>query len=236
MLRLLAAQSLLRPGQAVLRRGRPLSSGPRIVYTLTDEAPALATYALLPVLKTFASKAGIDVSTSDISLAARIVAQFPKYLSDEQRIPDTLAELGELCKQPHANIIKLPNISASLPQLNEAIAELRTKGYDVPLYVGQPTSDKERVIHSRYAKVLGSAVNPVIREGNSDRRVAAPVKNYAKKNPHTMGTWSRASRSHVAHMEKGDFYGSEKRSKSSTSMRRGRSLFSRRSSQCSSRR
>ena len=210
MLRLLAAQSLLRPGQAVLRRGRPLSSGPRIVYTLTDEAPALATYALLPVLKTFASKAGIDVSTSDISLAARIVAQFPKYLSDEQRIPDTLAELGELCKQPHANIIKLPNISASLPQLNEAIAELRTKGYDVPLYVGQPTSDKERVIHSRYAKVLGSAVNPVIREGNSDRRVAAPVKNYAKKNPHTMGTWSRASRSHVAHMEKGDFYGSEK--------------------------
>lgn len=211
MLRLLAVQSLLRPAQAMAKRGRALASGrPKIVYTLTDEAPSLATYALLPVLKTFASKASIDIETSDISLAARIVAQFPKYLTDEQRIPDNLAELGQLCKQPDANIIKLPNISASLPQLNDAIAELRTKGYDVPLYVSAPTTEKEKVIHSRYAKVLGSAVNPVIREGNSDRRVAAPVKNYAKKNPHTMGTWSKASRSHVAHMERGDFYGSEK--------------------------
>jgi isocitrate dehydrogenase len=133
-----------------------------------------------------------------------------RYLNDEQRIPDTLAELGQLCKESDANIIKLPNVSASLPQLNDAIAELRTKGYDIPLYVANPTNEKERVIHSRYAKVLGSAVNPVLREGNSDRRVAAPVKNFARRNPHTMGGWSRASRSHVAHMSKGDFYGSEK--------------------------
>jgi isocitrate dehydrogenase len=130
-------------------------------------------------------------------------------LTDEQKQSDTLAELGELCTKPEANIIKLPNISASIPQLNEAITELRTKGYDVPLYVPNPKTEKEKVIHSRYARVLGSAVNPVIREGNSDRRVAAPVKAYAKKNPHTMGGWSRASRSHVAHMDRGDFYGTE---------------------------
>jgi isocitrate dehydrogenase len=156
------------------------------------------------------AKAEIDVELCDISLAARIVAQFPKYLTEEQKQSDTLAELGELCKKPEANIIKLPNISASVPQLNEAISELRMKGYDVPIYVPHPNTEKEKVIHSRYAKVLGSAVNPVIREGNSDRRVAPPVKNYAKKNPHTMGGWSKASRSHVAHMDKGDFYGSEK--------------------------
>jgi isocitrate dehydrogenase len=188
---------------------RALSDTHKIVYTETDEAPALATYSLLPIIKKFASKAGIEVEKSDISLGARIIAQFPKYLSDEQRIRDTLGELGELCKKPEANVIKLPNISASLPQLNEAITELRTKGYDIPLYVANPTTEKEKVIHSRYSKVLGSAVNPVIREGNSDRRVAPPVKNYAKKNPHTLGLWSRASKSHVAHMTRGDFYGSE---------------------------
>lgn len=181
----------------------------KIIYTETDEAPALATYSLLPIVNKFANKAGIVVEKSDISLSARIISQFPKYLTDEQRIPDTLGELGELCKTPSANIIKLPNISASLPQLNEAITELRTKGYDVPMYVSNPQTEKEKTIHSRYAKVLGSAVNPVLREGNSDRRVAAPVKNYAKKNPHTLGMWSRASRSHVAHMTKGDFYGTE---------------------------
>jgi isocitrate dehydrogenase len=162
------------------------------------------------VVKAFAAKADIEVETADISLASRIISQFPKYLTNEQRQVDTLAELGNLCKEPEANIIKLPNVSASLPQLNEAIAELRTKGYDVPLFVSNPTTEKERVIHARYAKVLGSAVNPVLREGNSDRRVAAPVKNYAKKNPHSMGGWSRASRSHIAHMTKGDFYESEK--------------------------
>ena len=157
----------------------------------------------------YTAKADIDVEKCDISLAARIIAQFPKYLKEEQKQSDTLAELGDLCKKPEANIIKLPNVSASVPQLNEAIAELRMKGYDVPIYIPNPSNEKERVIHSRYARVLGSAVNPVIREGNSDRRVAPPVKSYAKKNPHTMGGWSRASRSHVSHMDKGDFYGSE---------------------------
>lgn len=185
------------------------SQTPKIIYTETDEAPALATYSLLPIISKFAKKANIEVEKSDISLAARIISQFPEYLTAEQRIPDTLGELGELCKKPEANIVKLPNISASLPQLNDAITELRTKGYDVPLYVASPQTDKEKLAHSRYAKVLGSAVNPVIREGNSDRRVAAPVKNYAKKNPHTLGSWSRASRTHVAHMTQGDFYGTE---------------------------
>lgn len=137
------------------------------------------------------------------------MSQFPKYLSEEQRVPDMLAELGDICKTPDANVIKLPNISASLPQLNDAITELRTKGYDVPLYVSKPNTEKEKVIHARYSKVLGSAVNPVLREGNSDRRVASPVKAYAQKNPHQMGAWSKGSRSHVSYMTKGDFYGSE---------------------------
>lgn len=189
---------------------RCMSSGPRIIYTDTDEAPALATYSLLPIVKTLTAKAGIEVEKVDISLAGRIISAWPKYLTDDQRLNDGLAELGELCKKPEANIIKLPNVSASVPQLNAAITELRTKGYDVPMYVANPTTEKEKTIHARYAKILGSAVNPVLREGNSDRRVALPVKNYAKKNPHTMGGWSRASRSHVAHMDKGDFYGSEK--------------------------
>ena len=196
---------------AAANKGLDLMDGkPRIVYTLTDEAPALATYSLYPVIKKFAAKAGIEVVLSDISLAARVIAAWPKYLKEEQYIHDTLSELGELCTKPEANIIKLPNISASIPQLNACITELRTQGYDVPLYVPNPTTEKEKVIHSRYAKVLGSAVNPVIREGNSDRRVAAPVKAYARKNPHQMGSWSKASRSHVAHMTKGDFYASEK--------------------------
>jgi len=181
----------------------------KIIYTETDEAPALATYSLLPVVKCYAKKVGVEVEKVDISLSARIIAQFPKYLPDELKMPDTLAELGELCKKPEANIIKLPNISASLPQLNEAITELRTKGYDIPLYVAKPVTEKDKVIFSRYAKVLGSAVNPVIREGNSDRRVAAPVKAYARKNPHHMGSWSKGSRAHVAYMNSGDFYGSE---------------------------
>ena len=188
---------------------RPLSARPTIVYTETDEAPMLATYALYPVVQKFAKKAGIDVVKSDISVAGRIISQFPESLTPEQRMSDTLSELGDLCKKPEANIIKLPNISASIPQLNEAITELRTKGYDVPLYTPNPTNDKEKKAAARYQKVLGSAVNPVLREGNSDRRVAAPVKNYAKKNPHTLGHWSKASRTHVAHMDKGDFYGSE---------------------------
>lgn len=181
----------------------------KIIYTETDEGPALATYSLLPIVQKFAKKAGVEVEKCDISLAARILAQFPDRLAEEQRIPDTLAQLGELCKTPEANIIKLPNISASVPQLNDAITELRTKGYDVPLYTAAPTNDKEKAVAARYAKVLGSAVNPVIREGNSDRRVAAPVKSYARKNPHTLGSWSKASRTHVAHMTAGDFYGSE---------------------------
>jgi isocitrate dehydrogenase len=182
----------------------------KIVYTQTDEAPALATYALLPIVNKFAGKVGIHIESSDISLAGRIIAHFPEVLHDNQRIPDNLALLGDLCKKKEANVIKLPNISASVPQLNEAINELRVKGYNVPLYVAKPTNDAEKAAHEKYSKVLGSAVNPVLREGNSDRRVAAPVKAYAQKNPHTMGAWSKASRTHVAHMTKGDFYGSEK--------------------------
>jgi isocitrate dehydrogenase len=181
----------------------------KIIYTETDEAPALATYSLLPIVNKFAQKAGIVVEKSDISLSGRILAHFPEKLTESQRVPDHLAELGELAKTPHANIIKLPNISASIPQLNDAITELRTQGYNVPLYPAQPSNDEEREIVATYAKVLGSAVNPVLREGNSDRRVALPVKQYAQKNPHKMGNWSSASKSHVSHMTHGDFYASE---------------------------
>lgn len=186
---------------------RSMSTKPKITYTLTDEAPALATFSLYPIVQKMVTKAGIEMDISDISLGARILAQFP---SESNKQTDTLAELGEMCKKKEANIIKLPNISASVPQLVAAITELRLKGYDVPLYVPTPTTEKEKEIFNKYSKVLGSAVNPVIREGNSDRRVAAPVKKYAQKNPHTMGSWSRASKSHVAHMKKGDFYGTEK--------------------------
>ncbi|WP_448565313.1 NADP-dependent isocitrate dehydrogenase [Thalassotalea ganghwensis] len=182
----------------------------KIIYTITDEAPALATQSLLPIVKAFTSSSNIDVETRDISLAGRIIANFPKYLTEEQRIGDALAELGELAKTPEANIIKLPNISASIPQLQAAIKELQAKGYDLPDYPAEPQNEAEESIKLTYAKVLGSAVNPVLREGNSDRRAPSAVKNYAKKNPHSMGAWSKDSKSHVAHMSEGDFYGSEK--------------------------
>ena len=181
----------------------------KIIYTETDEAPALATYSLLPIIKAFTDAAGITVETRDISLAGRIIANFPDGLTPEQRQEDALAELGELAKTPEANIIKLPNISASVPQLNAAISELRAQGYDLPEYPEDPADEGEKAIKARYAKVLGSAVNPVLREGNSDRRVAAPVKAYAKAHPHSMGAWSGDSKSHVAHMSDGDFYSSE---------------------------
>ncbi|MEM1411327.1 MAG: NADP-dependent isocitrate dehydrogenase, partial [Pseudomonadota bacterium] len=181
----------------------------RIIYTLTDEAPALATYSLLPIVNAFAGPAGVAVETRDISLSGRILATFPERLTPEQRIDDALAELGALAKRPEANIIKLPNISASIPQLKAAIEELRSKGYDVPQYPEDPASDEEREVQARYARVLGSAVNPVLREGNSDRRVAAPVKAYAKANPHRMGAWTPESESKVLHMTEGDFYSSE---------------------------
>eukprot|EP00457_Paulinella_chromatophora_P001663 gb/GEZN01001665.1/.p1 GENE.gb/GEZN01001665.1/~~gb/GEZN01001665.1/.p1 ORF type:complete len:761 (+),score=125.11 gb/GEZN01001665.1/:34-2316(+) len=180
-----------------------------IQYTLTDEAPALATYALLPVIRRFTNPAGIKVKQVDISVAARILAQFPERLTDEQKVPDTLAELGRLVKTPEANVIKLPNVSASIPQLHAAIKELQKQGFDVPDYVENPDGWIEEEDQRRYAKVLGSAVNPVLREGNSDRRVAAPVKAYAQKNPHKLGAWSPDSKSRVSHMDHGDFYGSE---------------------------
>ncbi|MGB5258620.1 MAG: NADP-dependent isocitrate dehydrogenase, partial [Woeseiaceae bacterium] len=181
----------------------------KIIYTKTDEAPALATYSFLPIVKAFTDAAGIAVETRDISLAARILANFPDALTEEQRVPDTLAELGELAKTPEANIIKLPNISASIPQLKAAIKELQSQGFGVPDYPEEPGNEAERDTSKRYAKVLGSAVNPVLREGNSDRRVAGAVKTFARNNPHSMGAWSKDSKSHVAHMDGGDFHGSE---------------------------
>lgn len=182
----------------------------RIIYTITDEAPALATYSLLPIIEAYTKPAGVTVETRDISLAGRILANFPENLTDSQKIGDHLAELGELAKTPEANIIKLPNISASIPQLTAAIKELQSQGYNVPNYTADPKTDAEKEAKARYAKILGSAVNPVLREGNSDRRVADAVKEYARKNPHSMGAWSSDSKSHVAHMTEGDFYGSEK--------------------------
>ena len=183
---------------------------PTIIYTLTDEAPLLATYAFLPIIRTFTEAAGIDVKTSDISVAARILAEFPEYLTEEQRVPDNLGELGRLTQLPDTNIIKLPNISASVPQLLAAIKELQGKGYKIPNFPQDPKTDEEKDIRQRYAKCLGSAVNPVLREGNSDRRAPKAVKEYARKHPHSMGEWSMASRSHVAHMKHGDFYHGEK--------------------------
>lgn len=185
---------------------KPLS---KIVYTKTDEAPMLATYSLLPIIKRFVSAADIEVVTSDISLAARILATFPENLREDQRVPDALKELGELTKQPDANIIKLPNISASIPQLKAAIAELQSQGYNIPDFPDSPSTPEEQEIRNRYSKVLGSAVNPVLREGNSDRRAPASVKEYARKHPHSMGKWSQSSRTHVAHMRSGDFYHSD---------------------------
>ncbi|TDB29443.1 NADP-dependent isocitrate dehydrogenase [Stenotrophomonas sp. ATCM1_4] len=187
-----------------------MSNTPKIIYTLTDEAPFLATQSLLPIVDAYTATAGISVETRDISLSGRILSQFPDYLKDGQQISDDLAELGELATQPDANIIKLPNISASVPQLKAAIKELQDQGYVLPNYPDVPTDDVSRDIKARYDKVKGSAVNPVLREGNSDRRAPLSVKNYARKHPHRMGAWSSDSRSHVAHMEGGDFYGSEK--------------------------
>ena len=183
---------------------------PKIIYTLTDEAPALATYSFLPIVEAFSKPAKLAVETRDISLAGRIISSFPDFLAPDQRQNDDLQELGELAKTPEANIIKLPNISASIPQLNAAIKELQEQGYAVPDYPVKPANEKEEDIKARYSKILGSAVNPVLREGNSDRRVAAPVKAYAQQNPHSMGAWTKDSKSHVAHMSDGDFYGSEK--------------------------
>jgi isocitrate dehydrogenase len=187
-----------------------MSSVSNIIYTQTDEAPALATYSLLPILRAFSSTSGINFESKDISLAARILAHFPESLHENQRVPDALSELGGLANTPEANIIKLPNISASIPQLKEAVQELQGKGYTIPDFPDEPKTDEEQSIRASYAKVLGSAVNPVLREGNSDRRVAKPVKEYAQKNPHSMGEWKSDSKSRVAHMESGDFYGSEK--------------------------
>ena len=181
----------------------------KILYTKTDEAPALATYSFLPIVQAFAKTAGIDVESRDISLAGRILSVFPEYLSPEQQMPDALAELGKLATTPEANIIKLPNISASIPQLKAAIAELQSQGYKIPDYTETPATEEEKAAKAKYDKIKGSAVNPVLREGNSDRRAPRAVKNYAKKHPHSMGAWAADSKTHVASMTDGDFYGSE---------------------------
>ena len=181
----------------------------QIVWTQIDEAPALATASFLPIVQAFTRGTGVEVVTSDISLSGRILAAFPDRLTAEQQVPDNLAALGALTLRPEANIIKLPNISASVPQLKAAIAELQGKGYAVPDYPESPATDEEKAVHTAYAKVLGSAVNPVLREGNSDRRAPLSVKNFAKQHPHKMGAWAPDSKARVAHMSGGDFYGSE---------------------------
>ena len=187
-----------------------MSTQQTIIYTLTDEAPALATFAFLPIVEAFVQPAGVRLEKSDISVAARILGTFPECLTPEQRVPDTLAELGRKTLEPDANIIKLPNISASVPQLVAAIKELQGKGYRIPDYPEDPKTDADKAIRARYAKCTGSAVNPVLREGNSDRRAPRAVKEYARKNPHSMGEWAQASRTHVSHMHGGDFYHGEK--------------------------
>jgi isocitrate dehydrogenase len=180
-----------------------------IIWSEIDEAPMLATYSLLPIIQAYTKGTGINVEMRDISLSGRIIANFPDRLRDDQKIPDYLTQLGELANSPEANIIKLPNISASIPQLQAAIKELQSKGYDVPDYPEEPKNDAEKVIQTRYAKVLGSAVNPVLREGNSDRRAAASVKKFGQKNPHRMmQPWPEVSKARVAHMQGGDFYAS----------------------------
>ena len=181
-----------------------------IIYTETDEAPALATYSLLPIIKGFTNGSNIKVEIRDISLSGRIIANFPEFLDEGQQQADALAELGKLTQNPIANIIKLPNISASIPQMKAAIGELQAKGYALPDYPEEPANEKEVDIKARYDRVKGSAVNPILREGNSDRRAPASVKSYARKNPHSMGAWSADSKSHVASMTSGDFFGSEK--------------------------
>jgi isocitrate dehydrogenase len=187
-----------------------MSNQPKIIYTITDEAPMLATHSFLPIVKAFSKPANIAIETRDISLAGRILANFPEFLKEDQKIGDALIELGQLATTPEANIIKLPNISASVPQLKEAITELQSQGYAIPDFPEDAQSDEEKTIKTKYAKVLGSAVNPVLREGNSDRRAPKAVKNYAKAHPHSMGAWSSDSKSHVSHMNEGDFYGTEK--------------------------
>ncbi|MDO7636630.1 MAG: NADP-dependent isocitrate dehydrogenase, partial [Porticoccaceae bacterium] len=186
-----------------------MTNTPKIIYTETDEAPRLATYSLLPIIKAFTDTAGVAVEMRDISLATRVIASFPERLTDAQKIPDHLAELGRMTQDPGANIIKLPNVSASTPQLHAVIKELQAKGYDLPNYPDEPQNDAEKAIKVTYDKIKGSAVNPVLREGNSDRRAAKAVKEYAQKHPHTMGAWSKDSLSHVSHMSQGDFYGTE---------------------------
>src|SRR5439155_14068968 len=187
-----------------------MSEQPDIIYTKVDEAPELASASLLPIIQAFTKPAGIRVGTKDISLVGRILAQFPDRLTQEQQQPDDLALLGELVEQPEANVIKLPNISASLPQMKAAIAELQFKGYAVPDYPEDPQTEQEKDIQARYDKVKGSAVNPVLRQGNSDRRASTSVKQYAKNNPHSMGKWTKDSQTHVAHMTSGDFFSNEK--------------------------
>ena len=182
----------------------------KIIYTLTDEAPLLATCAFLPIIRTFTGPAGVEVEKADISVSARVLAEFPEYLSEDQRVPDTLAELGRLTLEPDTNIIKLPNISASVAQLKACVKELQEKGYKIPDYPEDPKTDEEKALRARFGKCLGSAVNPVLREGNSDRRAPAAVKNFAKKNPHSMGEWKQWSQTHVSHMHHGDFYHGEK--------------------------
>src|SRR5271167_1747502 len=183
---------------------------PTVIYTLTDEAPLLATYAFLPIVRAFAEPAGIEIKTTDISVAARILAEFSDYLTDDQKVPDNQGELGRLTKLADTNIIKLPNISASVPQLVAAVKELQGKGFKIPDYPQSAKTDEDKEIRDRYAKCLGSAVNPVLREGNSDRRAPKAVKEYARKHPHSMADWSQASRTHVATMRHGDFYHGEK--------------------------
>jgi isocitrate dehydrogenase len=187
-----------------------MTQNSKIIYTLTDEAPLLATYSLLPIVQKFTAPAGVDVVTSDISVAARVLAEFPEYLTEEQRVPNNLAELGQLTLKPDTNIIKLPNISASVAQLMACVRELQARGYKLPDYPEDAKTDEEKALKARYGKCIGSSVNPVLREGNSDRRAPKAVKEYAKKNPHSMGEWSQASQTHVSHMHHGDFYHGEK--------------------------
>src|SRR4030067_707056 len=182
----------------------------KIIWTKTDEGPALATYSFLPIVRVFTKGTGVEVETWDISLAGRILANFPDYLTERQRIPDYLAMAGELAMKQDANIIKLPNISASIPQLKEAIKEMQAHGYKIPDYPEDPTAAAEKALQERFAKVRGSAVNPVLRQGNSDRRAPASVKQFSRNKPHKMGAWTSDSKSHVAHMTGGDFYGREK--------------------------
>jgi len=187
-----------------------MSQTPKIIYTKTDEAPALATQSFLPIVKAFTKSSGIEIETKDISLAARILANFSSFLTEDQRVSDDLSVLGALAKKPEANIIKLPNISASIPQLKLAIKELQSQGYALPDYPDEPENDEEQTIKASYDKIKGSAVNPVLREGNSDRRAPKAIKNYARKNPHSMGAWTPSSKSHVATMSSGDFAHNEK--------------------------